>query len=61
MHHKLDIHPIPENVFYINELSMVTEVVYETKKRLVRLSPAKPYQMVAFYLTIMFVSMFPWI
>lgn len=32
MHHKLDIHPIPENVLYINELSMVTEQVYETTK-----------------------------
>ena len=32
MHHKLDIHPIPENVLYINELSMVTEHEYETTK-----------------------------
>ena len=26
MHHKLDIHPIPENVLYINELSLAAKV-----------------------------------
>ena len=26
MHHKLDIHPIPENVLYINELSLVANI-----------------------------------
>ena len=32
MHHKLDIHPIPENVLYINELSLAAKVPYETKQ-----------------------------
>ena len=32
MHPKLGIHPIPEKVLYINELSMVTEQVYKTTK-----------------------------
>lgn len=32
MHHKLDIHPIPEDVLYVNELSLVGEAPYETKK-----------------------------
>ena len=29
MHHKLDIHPIPEKVFYVNELNLVTTSQYE--------------------------------
>lgn len=33
MHHKLDIHPIPENVLYINELSLAAKVPYETKQK----------------------------
>ena len=32
MHHKLDIRPIPENVLYINELSLAAKVPYETKQ-----------------------------
>ena len=32
MHHKLDIHPIPEDVLYVNELSLVGEAPYETKQ-----------------------------
>lgn len=32
MHHKLDIHPIPENILYINELSLVAKIPYETKQ-----------------------------
>ena len=32
MHHKLDIHPIPENVLYVNELSLAGKMPYETKK-----------------------------
>lgn len=32
MQHKLDIHPIPENVLYINELSLAGKVPYETKE-----------------------------
>lgn len=31
MHHKLDINPIPENVLYVNELSLAGKVPYETK------------------------------
>ena len=31
MHHKLDIHPVPEEVLYINELSLAENVPYETK------------------------------
>lgn len=29
MHHKLDIHPIPEKVLYVNELNLVTSSQYE--------------------------------
>ena len=33
MHHDLDIHPIPEKVLYINDLSIAdTAFGYETKK-----------------------------
>lgn len=31
MHHKLDIHPIPTDVLYVNELSLVGKVPYETR------------------------------
>ena len=31
MHHKLDINPIPEDVLYVNELSLAGKVPYETK------------------------------
>ena len=31
MHHKLDIHPIPEEVLYVNDLSLAGKVPYETK------------------------------
>lgn len=31
MHHKLDIHPIPADVLYVNELSLAGKVAYETK------------------------------
>lgn len=31
MHHKLDIHPIPEDVLYVNELPLAGNVPYETK------------------------------
>lgn len=31
MHHKLDIHTIPANVLYVNELSLAGKVPYETK------------------------------
>lgn len=32
MHHKLDIHPIPKDVLYVNELSLAGEAPYETKQ-----------------------------
>ena len=32
MHHRLDIHPIPEKVLYVNDLSLVGIVPYETIK-----------------------------
>ena len=32
MYHKLDIHPVPEEVLYINELSLAENVPYETKQ-----------------------------
>ena len=32
MRHKLDIHPVPEEVLYINELSLAENVPYETKQ-----------------------------
>lgn len=31
MRHKLDIHPVPEEVLYINELSLAENVPYETR------------------------------
>ena len=31
MHHKLDIHPVPADVLYVNELSLAGKVPYETK------------------------------
>mgnify|MGYP004592523533 FL=1 len=31
MYHKLDIHPIPADVLYVNELSLAGKVPYETK------------------------------
>lgn len=36
MHDKLDIHPIPEEVLYVNELSLVGNVPYETKRDMER-------------------------
>lgn len=32
MHHKLDIHSIPADVLYVNELSLAEKVPYETKQ-----------------------------
>lgn len=32
MHHNLDIHPIPADVLYVNELSLAGKVFYETKQ-----------------------------
>ena len=32
MHHKLDIHLIPTDVLYVNELSLAGEALYETKQ-----------------------------
>lgn len=33
MHHDLDIHPIPEKVLYINDLTIAdTALYYETRK-----------------------------
>lgn len=31
-HHKLDIHPIPTDVLYVNELSLIGEAFYEAKQ-----------------------------
>ena len=31
MRHKLDIHPIPTDVLYVNELSLAGKAPYETK------------------------------
>ena len=36
MYHKLDIHPVPEEVLYINELSLAENVPYETKDTMER-------------------------
>ena len=30
MRHKLDIHPVPDQVLYVNELSLAGNVPYET-------------------------------
>ena len=32
MHHNLDIHPIPTDVLYVNELSLAGKAPYETKQ-----------------------------
>lgn len=32
MHHKLDIHPNPTDVLYVNELSLARKTPYETKQ-----------------------------
>lgn len=32
MQHKLDIHPLPTDVLYVNELSLAGEALYETKQ-----------------------------
>lgn len=32
MHHKLDFHPIPTDVLYVNELSLAGKAPYETKR-----------------------------
>lgn len=34
MHHKLDIHPIPTDVLYVNELSLAGKAPYETKQNM---------------------------
>ncbi len=31
MHHKLDIHPIPEEMLYVNDHSLAVKVPYETE------------------------------
>ena len=31
MHHKLDIHPIPEEMLYVNDPSLAVKVPYETE------------------------------
>lgn len=31
MHHNLDIHSVPADVLYVNELSLAGKVPYETK------------------------------
>lgn len=31
MHHKLDIHPIPEEMLYVNDPSLAVKVAYETE------------------------------
>ena len=55
MHHKLDIHPIPENVLYINELSLAAKVPYETKQE------TEKALTVAFSQMIMFAFISQWI
>lgn len=32
MHHNLDIHPIPTDMLYVNELSLAGKALYETKQ-----------------------------
>lgn len=32
MHHKLDIHPIPTDVLYVNELSLAGKAPYEKNR-----------------------------
>ena len=32
MHHKLDVHPIPTDVLYVNEMSLAGKALYETKQ-----------------------------
>lgn len=32
MQHKLDIHPLPTDVLYVNELSLAGEALYEAKQ-----------------------------
>lgn len=49
MHHDLDIHPIPEKVLYINDLSIAdTAFGYETKNNIKRQSLVKFTLMEAF-------------
>lgn len=59
MHHKLGIRPIPENVLYINELSMVTEQVYETTKEVEQALTAKTVSKAAFCPMTIFASYVP--
>lgn len=33
MHHKLDIHSIPEEMLYVNDPSLAVKVPYETGRR----------------------------
>lgn len=61
MHHKLDIRPIPENVLYINELSLAAKVPYETKQETEKALTGKLYLTVAFSQMIMFAFMSQWI
>ena len=34
MHHKLDIHPIPEEMLYVNDPSLAVKVPYETENEM---------------------------
>ena len=34
MHHKLDIHPIPEEMLYVNDPLLAVNVPYETKNEM---------------------------
>lgn len=53
MHHKLDIHPIPTDVLYVNELSLAGKVPYETRDTMDKVLTGRTKSMVEFSRTTM--------
>lgn len=48
MHHNLDIHPIPTEVPYVNELSLAEKTPYETKQDMDKTLTGKTKSMAEF-------------
>lgn len=61
MHHKLDIHPIPTDVLYVNELSLAGKAPYETTQDMDKALTGRTKSNGGFSRTTMCGSMCRWI
>lgn len=62
MHHDLDIHPIPEKVLYINDLTIAdTHLIMKQPSNMRKHLPERRKPKVGFFLMTTSEFMFPWI